>query len=136
MPEPGGGSVNPFGRTAGIGCSGRPAAGVRAGLGLAVGASVVATMLGVGAGARVRLPGKDMLQALSQTTSKSGATRPYRLRRSDRGATPEAYVDSADSELPPSRDSYARRAPQTAAREHGLTCPVALIRTTTESAGG
>jgi hypothetical protein len=107
--------------------------------GVGAGGSVVATTLGVGAGVMTVRSGarNGRLQAASPSTRRS-PTRPYarRLRGSDRTVTPRAYVDVADSTEPaPDRDSYIRRAPQTAAREQGLTCPVALIRTTTESAG-
>ena len=134
---PGGGSENPFGCTGGIGCTGRPAVGAADGVRVGVGGSVVATTLGVGVtwvpawwparpgreGTGCRPPGR------ASGAARPGRT-PSRVRRSDRAVTPRAYV------VPTSyRASYALRAPQTAAREHGLTCPVALIRTTTESAG-
>jgi hypothetical protein len=134
MPDPGGGSVNPFGCTEGIGCRGRPVVRVLVGVGVGLGGSVVATTLGVG----IRVPpgGDTKLQA-ARHASRSSPTKQYarRLDRSDGAVTSRAYVDLAVSEPPPDRDSYARRAPQTVAREHGPTCPVALIRMTTESAG-
>ena len=139
-PEPGGGSLYPFGTTDGTGCTGRPSLGDGDVLGGDSGAGLAVGDGSGGVGVQFGTVGTWIVQALRATTrNRPGRPYAHRARWSERAITPRAYVDGDDPAgrcpVGLDRTSYARRAPQTAAREHGLTCPVALIRSTTESVG-